>query len=218
MMAAVAGRAGGGEPTRLGVFGGTFDPIHWGHLLVAEDVRVALELTQVLFVPVHTPPQKSARPLATPEQRYDMVALAIRGNPTFAVSRVELDRGGVSYAVDTLTLLREQIGPGGQLFVIMGSDIARGLTSWRDAARLLTLATFVAVERPGVPAGALPPGVVRVTTTPVGISSSDVRGRLRAGQTARYLVPDSVLEYIQRKGLYEIVLRERRARSESVSS
>jgi nicotinate-nucleotide adenylyltransferase len=209
-----AGGAGGGpEPgTRLGVFGGTFDPPHAGHLVAAECALRALSLDQVLFVPAARPPHKGGQVSAGPEQRYEMVRLAIAGHPRFAVSRIELDRPGPSYTVDTLAALAED-DPARRLHFITGIDAVLDLPSWREPERLLRMAAFVAVSRPGVPrerldafTAALPPDLrqrVRYLEIPaVDVSSSEVRERVRDGRSIRRLVPRAVAAFIARERLY----------------
>jgi len=196
---------------RLGVIGGTFDPIHIGHLAVAEDVRVRLALDQVLFVPAGQPPHKPDQTILESEHRLRMLELALADNPNFELSRVDIDRPGPCYTVDTLAILLEQRGPGTELFFIMGTDSLSELLSWHDPARLIRLCRIAAVFRPGYVADldvleASLPGlkdrVIMVPAARLDISSSDLRDRVRAGWPIRYLVPAPVEAYIRQHGLY----------------
>lgn len=203
-----AGQGGAGE--RLGVFGGTFDPPHAGHLVAADSALHAFQLQRVLFVPAGEPPHKAGQVCAGAEQRYEMVRLAIAGHPGFAVSRLELDRPGPSYTVDTLAALRQD---GRSLFFITGIDAVLELPGWRDPEGLLRLAEFVAVSRPGLSPGRLTalratlPAAARarihhLPIPAVDVSSHDLRRRVRDGLPIRYLVPDPVAAYIARERLY----------------
>lgn len=189
---------------RLGIFGGTFDPIHLGHLILAELARYLLRLDRVLFVPARIPPHKGSTPTDA-EHRIRMTRLATEGNAHFAVSDIELGREGPSYTVDTLRALRE-LEPDTEHYLLMGADSARDLESWKDHDVLLEDSTVVVLGRPGVEAVDLPPEVGRRTTvlsTPrFDISSSQIRGLVREGGPIRYLVTDPVESYIRSEGLY----------------
>ena len=189
---------------RLGIFGGTFDPIHLGHLIVAELARCLLRLDRVLFVPARIPPHKGAVP-TLPEQRFRMTRLATEDNPCFEVSDLELRREGPSYTVDTLRTLREESPPGTEPYLLMGADSAQDLESWKDADVLLEESTIVVLDRVG--SGRELPSRVReranVLSTPcIEISSSDIRQRDREGRPIRYLVTAPVESYIRSAGLY----------------
>lgn len=192
---------------RIGVLGGTFDPVHIGHLIIAQEALVQIGLAQVLFVPAHTSPLKRS-PVASPEDRAAMVELAIRENPAFALSRVDLDRPGPSYTVETLAILRQAYGPGVDLCFIAGFDAVAELYRWREPTRLLELAEVIAVSRPGyklvLPAQlAAAADRIRVVQAPqIGISATDIRRRCHAGLPIRYLVPDAVRAYIEAHALY----------------
>ncbi|HMB70269.1 MAG TPA: nicotinate-nucleotide adenylyltransferase, partial [bacterium] len=179
---------------RLGIFGGTFDPIHLGHLILAELARYLLRLDEVLFVPARIPPHKG-NSCSGADHRIRMTRLATEDNPRFAVSDLELRREGPSYTVDTLRALRDQ-RPGTEHYLLMGADSARDLESWKDHQVLLEDSTVVILGRPGVEEADLPPHVSRRTTvlsTPrFDISSSRIRGLVREGGPIRYLVPDPV--------------------------
>ena len=197
--------------TRLGVFGGTFDPIHIGHLVAAEAARDAFQLDRVLFVPAARPPHKLGQVRATPEQRLQMTILATADNPAFAVSRLEIDRPGPSYTIDTLRDLAAE-NAGCHLHFITGADAVLELASWREPEALLDVAEFIAVARPGAAAERVAAFAatlgrrgarIRYLAIPaIDISSHELRSRVRAGQSIRYLVPAEVAEYILREGLY----------------
>jgi nicotinate-nucleotide adenylyltransferase len=195
---------------RTAVFGGSFNPIHYGHLLLADEVVEALALDRVLFVPAAVPPHKSPAYLAPAEDRYEMVKLATAGHPTFAVSDVELRRAGPSYTVDTLTALGI---PRDELFLIVGSETFLDFLTWREPRRIAELARLVVVPRVGSvfdPASAAVQKVVReigqeplvVRATSLPISASDLRRRVREGRSIAYRVPDPVAAYIHAKHLY----------------
>jgi nicotinate-nucleotide adenylyltransferase len=187
------------------VFGGTFDPIHIGHLITAEAARRLLGLTRVLFVPARVPPHK--REVATPpEQRHHMVVLACAGNPHFAVSDVEMRRGGPSYTIETLRVLGPDHPPDTEFFLIMGADSVLEIASWKDSDALLAKANVVVLGRPGYELHELPPAladrVILLSTPLVEISSTDIRRLARERESIRYLVTDSVADYIRSSGLY----------------
>lgn len=190
---------------RVGIFGGTFDPIHLGHLIVAEQARDRLRLDRIVFVPARVPPHKRGA-VAGAEHRYRMTCLAAGDNPGFEVSDVELRREGPSYTVDTLRAFRA-ISPGdAQLHLLLGADSARDLEQWKDVDALLEDSTVVVCGRPGVGQDDLPARVGRRATflaTPLlEISSTEIRRLVREGGTVRYLVPVPVEEYIRSEGLY----------------
>jgi nicotinate-nucleotide adenylyltransferase len=190
---------------RVGIYGGTFDPVHLGHLLLAELTREALRLDRVVFVPARVPPHKGGGE-APPEHRYQMTGLAVEDNPDFEVSDVEIRRDGPSYTVDTLRRLREIAPAGTEHYLMMGADSARDLETWREHDALLRDSTVVVMGRPGVDLADLPGPVARRTTwlpTPlIEISSSEIRRRVRGGRTIRYLVAEPVERYIRSQGLY----------------
>ena len=184
--------------------GGTFDPIHHGHLVAASEVAGLFGLDEVIFVPTGAPWQKSQRAVSPAEDRYLMTVIATASNPRFSVSRVDVDRGGPTYTIDTLTELQRQ-RPAAELFFITGADALAQIMSWRDTEKLFGLAHFVGVTRPGfVLADAhLPEGVVSLVEVPaLAISSTDCRERVGRGMPIWYLVPDGVVQYIEKRGLY----------------
>ncbi|MFC6353872.1 nicotinate-nucleotide adenylyltransferase [Rothia nasimurium] len=190
--------------TRVGVMGGTFDPIHHGHLVAASEVAAVLSLDEVIFVPTGNPWQKANKQVTAPEHRYLMTVIATASNPRFTVSRVDIDRQGPTFTIDTLTDLRAE-RPNDELFFITGADAMSQITTWKDAHKMWDLATFVAVTRPGheltVPEEAQ--GRVRVIEIPaMAISSTDIRDRARNDLPVWYLVPDGVVQYINKYSLY----------------
>ncbi|CAB4848477.1 unannotated protein [freshwater metagenome] len=195
---------------RVGVMGGTFDPIHHGHLVAASEVAHRFGLDEVVFVPTGQPWQKLERDVTPAEDRYLMTVIATAGDPRFAVSRVDVDRDGPTYTVDTLRELRsafESSGKDVELFFITGADALASIADWRDASEVVSLAHFVGVTRPGhvLSDPGLPPGSVTLVEIPaLAISSTDCRERVQRGEPLRYLVPDGVREYIAKRRLYQV--------------
>lgn len=193
---------------RIGVMGGTFDPIHHGHLVAASEVLWSLDLDEVVFVPTGEPWQKSAQRVTPAEHRYLMTVIATASNPRFTVSRVDIDRGGPTYTVDTLRDLGAVYGDA-ELFFITGADALAEIFSWRDVDELFERAQFVGCTRPGFPMDAallaeLPADRVRVLEIPaLAISSSDCRQRIAVGEPVSYLVPDGVVQHIAKYDLYK---------------
>lgn len=189
---------------RLGVMGGTFDPIHHGHLVAASEVAAQFHLDEVVFVPTGQPWQKSHRMVSPPEDRYLMTVIATASNPQFSVSRTDIDRGGKTYTIDTLRDLRAE-NPDADLFFITGADALAQILTWRDAEELFGMAHFVGVTRPGHPLAdpGLPQGGVSLVEVPaLAISSTDCRERVARGEPVWYLVPDGVVRYINKRALY----------------
>lgn len=184
--------------------GGTFDPVHHGHLVAASEVAARFELDQVIFVPTGQPVGKDDESVSPAEDRYLMTVIATASNPRFSVSRVDIDRPGRTYTVDTLTDLRER-HPGDDLFFITGADALEQILSWRSVDELFSLAHLVGVTRPGyhLVDQHLPPGAVSLIEVPaMAISSTACRARVAAGQPIWYLVPDGIVQYISKRGLY----------------
>lgn len=184
--------------------GGTFDPVHHGHLVAASEVQSLFELDEVIFVPTGQPWQKERRQVSPPEHRYLMTVIATASNPRFTVSRVDLDRGGPTYTIDTLRdLHRERAGA--QLYFITGADALADILSWRDIEELWSLAHFIGVTRPGhlLTDRGLPTDRITLQEVPaMAISSTDCRDRVRQGEPIWYLVPDGVVQYITKHDLY----------------
>lgn len=189
---------------RIGVMGGTFDPIHHGHLVAASEVQSRFSLDEVIFVPTGQPWQKDRDQVTHAEHRYLMAVIATASNPRFTVSRVDIDRGGPTYTVDTLTDLRAT-HPDDELYFITGADALAAIMSWHDAGHLFDLARLIGVTRPGyqLPDPDLPGGAATLIEVPaLAISSTDCRARVLAGEPVWYLVPDGVVQYIGKHRLY----------------
>jgi nicotinate-nucleotide adenylyltransferase len=189
---------------RLGVLGGTFDPPHVGHLLAASDAFEALALDRILFVPAKIPPFKSRTVQASANQRQHMLELTLDGDPRFEASRIELDRDGLSFTVDTLEALTRET-PGGSLFMLIGEDLATQIASWRDAARIADLAAIVvlvrtALHEPSALESTLP--MIRLATRRIELSSTEIRERVKAGRSIHGFVTDAVAAFIDAAGLY----------------
>lgn len=187
---------------RLGVMGGTFDPIHNGHLVAASEVAAAFSLDEVIFVPTGTPWQKAE--VTAAEDRYLMSVIATAANPRFRVSRVDIDRDGLTYTIDTLRDIKA-LYPDAELFFITGADAIAQILSWRDVDQIWGLAHFVAVTRPGhkLELPAHPSGAISTLEIPaLSISSTDIRARVASKKPVWYLVPDGVVQYIGKHGLY----------------
>lgn len=201
-----------GAPARLGIMGGTFDPIHVGHLACAEQVRDAFGLTGVVFMPAGDPWMKRGTGVTDAEERFAMVKAAVADNPRFDASRLEIDRTGKTYTVDTLRVLRGHYPENVELYFISGADAVQRILAWRDAAEVARLARLVAVTRPGYDIDdahlrylRTHAGIFHVSTlevTALAVSSTDLREKIRSGRSIRYLVPQVVADYIARCGLY----------------
>jgi nicotinate-nucleotide adenylyltransferase len=187
--------------------GGTFDPIHHGHLVAASEVQAWFDLDEVIFVPTGAPWQKSDRQVSPAEDRYLMTVIATASNPRFSVSRVDVDRGGPTYTIDTLRDLH-QVRPGAEFFFITGADALAQILTWHDADQVFELAQFVGCTRPGTTIddstlAGLPSDRVTILEIPaLAISSTECRARAEKGEPVWYLVPDGVVQYIAKRGLY----------------
>ncbi|WP_293770450.1 nicotinate-nucleotide adenylyltransferase [uncultured Corynebacterium sp.] len=193
---------------RIGIMGGTFDPIHNGHLVAASEVAHRFDLDQVIFVPTGQPWQKAEKKVTAAEHRYIMTTIATASNPRFRVSRVDIDRSGPTYTIDTLRDIAS-LFPGAQLYFITGADALAGIMSWRDWDAMLDMAHFVGVTRPGyeltkdmVPADAQE-AIDLVEIPAMAISSTDCRARAQEGAPVWYLVPDGVVQYMAKNKLYQ---------------
>ena len=198
------------SPRRVGVMGGTFDPIHNGHLVAASEVADRFDLDVVVFVPTGQPWQKKGKRVSPAEDRYLMTVIATAANPSFRVSRVDIDRGGNTYTVDTLTDMRK-IYPDAELFFITGADALNKILTWRDWESMFDLANFVGVTRPGYELSMLDSPLAReveagrlslVEIPAMAISSTDCRERAMSGRPVWYLVPDGVVQYIAKHRMY----------------
>jgi nicotinate-nucleotide adenylyltransferase len=195
--------------TRLGVMGGTFDPIHYGHLVTAEEALQQFELDGVVFVPTGRPWMKEHEKVSPAEDRYLMTVVATASNPLFRVSRMEVDRDGTTYTVDTLRGIRAEFGDHTDLFFITGADAVLEIFQWKDPQELFDLAHFIAATRPGFDiadfeahAETRHPGITVMNVPALAISSTDIRARIAHGRPIRYLVPEGVKSYIEKAGLY----------------
>jgi nicotinate-nucleotide adenylyltransferase len=195
----------GQTTARIGVMGGTFDPIHHGHLVAASEVGYFFSLDEVIFVPTGQPWQKEGRRVSPSEDRYLMTVIATASNPRFSVSRVDIDRPGPTYTIDTLRDLRAQRGPNAEFFFITGADALEQMMTWQDADELFKLAQFVGATRPGhrLSGADLPDERVSLIEVPaLAISSTNCRQRVEAGEPIWYLVPDGIVQYISKRNLY----------------
>lgn len=200
---------------KIGIMGGTFDPIHYGHLLAAEESFFALDLDEVIFVPTGKPPHKKTRRVSSTEDRYTMTLLATLDNPHFKVSRIEIDRNESSHTVDTLREMRHWYAPDSiQFFFITGLDAVLDITTWKEYTALPSLCKTVAVNRPGYQVGKLEqlPEIFKGNIVPLeipllSISSTEIRRRIESGKNVRYLMPELVERYIYKKGLYKRIGR-----------
>lgn len=199
--------------SKIGILGGTFNPIHCGHLIIAEAVREKFCLDRVLFIPSGQPPHKPDTEVIGAEHRYEMVRRAVASNSFFEASRVEIDREGYTYTINTLKVLREEYGTDTGLFFIIGADIIPELNIWKEFESVFKLCEFIAVLRPGHDRKTIEADIeqlkrdyklkIYMTETPLtDISSSDIRERCSMGKSIKYLVPDSTENYIKAKGLY----------------
>jgi nicotinate-nucleotide adenylyltransferase len=198
---------------RIGVSGGTFDPIHFGHLIAAEHIRDSFKLDKLLFIPSGVPPHKNNAMIASAEDRFNMVAMAVKSNPYFEASSLEISRQGYTYSVDTLLQLREKYGSNVQIYFIIGADVVLDLLTWRDIEKVFGLCEFIATLRPGYKNDQLLKRIeflklnymakIHTADIPlIEISSTKVRKSIEKGKSIKYLVPDDVENYISNKGLY----------------
>lgn len=197
---------------RIGIMGGTFDPIHLGHLLTAETIRTACGLDKVLFIPVGKPPHKQNQKITPGLQRYVMTVMATAANPFFQVLPLELERTGLSYTIDTVRMLSAQYEPGTEFYCITGADAIKDLLTWKDVDELLDLCWFIAASRPGSQHAAESvvallgekgrQRIIQLQTPQLDISATVIRERLQQGLSIRYMVPDAIEEYIRKEHLY----------------
>ncbi len=198
---------------RIGVLGGTFDPVHYGHLVAAEAARVEFDLEKVIIIPSGNPPHKQEQKITEPEHRYNMAVLAASSNPAFGVSGLEIGRGGISYTVDTVKDLKGIYGEDADIFFIIGADEVIGLSSWHRIRELAALCKFIVASRPGFDNFLLEQNIMEISSEYnakmfcieiplLAISSTDIRNRVRNGKPIKYLLPEKVENYIKEKGLY----------------
>jgi len=198
-------RSGDSSPNGIGIFGGTFNPIHLGHLIIAGKVRESLNLKKIIFVPAHYPPHKKA-PEIGGLHRYRMVKLAISNNFYFVASKIELEREGKSYTIDTVNALKKMYLPEKDFYFILGLDAYLETDSWKEIEKLKKLVTFVVVKRNVIPSGTRNlsfKNVSFIDLEPIGISSSEIRSRIKKGKSVHTLLPDKVMNYIQQHHLYQ---------------
>ena len=212
------------EITRLGVMGGTFNPIHLGHLMIAEEARQAFHLKKVLFVPSYITPNKDVCG-ATAEQRLAMTRLATADNPYFTVSDMEMRRQGNSYTVDTLRLLKEIYGPSHSLYFISGTDTIHDLHNWNNPEEILSLCQFIGATRPDGSEqidsiissfGELGKNILKLPVPTMEISSTELRRRIRLGLSVRYMMPSAVVEYIRKNGVYQCTTKNSKMPSQQI--
>ena len=193
------------NPKKLGVLGGTFDPIHMGHLVLAEQAREQFELDQIIFIPSASPPHKTEQELSLAIHRFEMTKLALEGNRYFSVSDIELKRKGLSYTIETLRELKG-LYKDSEIYFLTGSDVLEEITTWKDPEEIYKLARIVIAVRPGFdkfdPENHFAKKSVIVRITGVDISSTQIREKVRNGESIKYLVPSKVEEYIKKKNLY----------------
>lgn len=186
---------------KIGILGGTFNPIHIGHLILAEEVREKLSLDKVIFVPAYFPPHKNNSDIISAHQRYEMIKLAIKGNSYFCVSDQEIKRKGYSYTIDTVKDFKESY-PTDELYFITGSDLLRYLDEWKDLAEVIKIVSFVVGTRPGYPLEKIPSYISTVAIRAVDISAYEVRQCIKEERSFRYLVPEGVFHFINKRKLY----------------
>ncbi|MCD5390720.1 nicotinate-nucleotide adenylyltransferase [candidate division NPL-UPA2 bacterium] len=193
---------------RIGILGGTFNPIHYGHLLVAAQVREKFDLEKVIFVPSASPPHKNHPDIAPPRDRYQMTVLATQSNTFFSVSDLELQRPGKSYSVETVKELLNIYGKDTRLYFITGTDAILEIFTWKAKEELLKLCQFVVATRPGFHTAKIDKAIARqiylLKIPNLDISSTDIRSRIKEGRTIKYLLPEKVEEYIYKHGLYKL--------------
>lgn len=200
--------------SKIGIMGGTFDPIHYGHLVTAEGVRAEFNLDYVMFVPAGNPPHKKGYKITDPQHRYLMTVLATVTNPFFEVSRIEIERQGFSYTVDTIKELKKRFPTDTELYFITGADAVLEILTWKEVDRLLAMCKFVAATRPGYEIPELNKKIAEIEKTyshkiflvevpAMAISSTDIRRRVSEGRPIKYLLPESVEYYILKNNLYK---------------
>ncbi|MDP3730659.1 MAG: nicotinate-nucleotide adenylyltransferase [Candidatus Omnitrophota bacterium] len=187
---------------RIGILGGTFNPIHIGHLILAEEAHFKLKLDKLVFVPAFVPPHKSSSEVINAKDRLEMVRLAIEDNPAFEISTFEIDSKKKSYSIDTLKEFRARFGEDAELCFITGSDSLKDLFSWKNINDIFKISKFIVANRPGYPMKEVPKEVDTVVITPIEVSSEDIRKRLTESRSIRYLVPEKVRKYILDRKLY----------------
>ncbi len=187
---------------KIGILGGTFNPIHIGHLILAEEAREKLSLDRIIFVPAYLPPHKDNSDIALAAHRFNMVELAIKGNRYCSVSDVEIKRDGRSYTIDTIKAFKKTY-PEDDLFFIIGSDLLKYLDDWKDLNDILKMVKFITATRPGYPLERIPSFITTLPIRAVDVSAFEIRRCAKENKSFRYLVTDAVFNYINKKGLYK---------------
>lgn len=187
---------------KIGILGGTFNPIHIGHLILAEEAREKLKLANIIFVPAYLPPHKNNSDIASAGHRYKMIKAAIRPNKFFSVSDIEIKRTGLSYTIDTIREFKE-LYPKDELYFITGSDLLKYLDEWKDLGEIIKIVKFAVATRPGYPLEKIPSYISTVAIRAVDISAFEVRKCVKEKKSFRYLVPESVFNYINKNRLYK---------------
>jgi nicotinate-nucleotide adenylyltransferase len=186
---------------KIGILGGTFNPVHVGHLILAEEAREKLGLDKVIFVPAYLPPHKNGSEIAPAQARFEMVKEAIKGNEFLSASDVEIKRSGRSFTIDTITELKKEY-PQDELYFIIGSDLLTYLDDWKDLGQIIKMVKFIAATRPGYPLEKIPSYIQTLAIRAIDVSGFEVRSCVRQNKSFRYLVPEAVFNYINKKGLY----------------
>lgn len=186
---------------RLGILGGTFNPVHIGHLILAEEIREKAGLDKIIFVPAYLPPHKVSSDIAAASDRFNMLKMALKGNPHFGISDAEIKRQGQSYTIDTVRQLKDRF-PDDELYFITGSDLLKYLDEWKDLSEILQLVKFIVATRPGYPLEKIPAYISTVSIRAVDVSGFEVRQAAKGGKSFRYLVPEQVFNYITKRKLY----------------
>ena len=187
---------------KIGILGGTFNPIHIGHLILAEEVREKLKLDKIIFVPAYLPPHKNNSEIASVRDRYEMVKRAIKNNKNFSVSDIEIKRDGLSYTIDTINEFK-RLYPKDELYFIIGSDLLNYLDEWKDLGQILKMVKFIVATRPGFSLEKIPSYISTIDIRAIDVSGYEIRRCIKEGRSFRYLVPETVYNYINKKNLYK---------------
>jgi nicotinate-nucleotide adenylyltransferase len=187
---------------KIGILGGTFNPVHLGHLILAEEAREKMQLDRIIFVPTYLPPHKESLGIAAASDRYRMIKLAIKGNKYFGVSDAEIKRDGRSYTIDTIKEFKREF-PRDELYFITGSDLLNYLEEWKDLSEIIKMVKFIVATRPGYPLEKIPAYIRTVAIRAVDISAFQIRNCIKENKSFRYLVPEAVYNYIVKKKLYK---------------